>query len=86
MAEIKLYSIFDLKAQTFSSVICDTRENLDDYLKFVINDSKTIEHDHSNDFILYELGDFDMVTGSVQLHDKKALHSLADYKIYKTEQ
>ena len=84
MEEIKIFSIFDLKSQTFSSLICDTRASLDEYLKFVVNDSKSSVADFSSDFVLYELGDFDIITGHVSVlgADKKAICSLSDYKIY----
>ncbi|AXL15525.1 nonstructural protein [Microviridae sp.] len=83
MEEIKVFVIYDLKTELFSNPITDTRKQFDDYMKFLINDSKTNESKFPNDFLLYELGLYDVQTGYINLYDdKKLLQSLADYKIY----
>ena len=84
MEKLNVYSIYDLKSEIFSSPIVDSKGSFTDYMKFIINDSKSEWSKFSGDFIVYELGTFDSITGLINLHDdKKILCSLSDYKLPK---
>ena len=82
--EVNLFTIYDLKSKTyFDPLFFTNKDDLDAYLKFLVNDSKNEVSKYPNDFILYEMGHFDSNTGLISLKKLTPLHSLADFKIYK---
>ena len=81
METLKVYSVYDTKSLTWMTPITDTPKGFDNYMRFLVNDTKSEVHTYSTDFMVFELGEFNIMSGNVQLHDeKRALTSLIAYK------
>lgn len=80
MEKVTVFTIYDAKLAVYSEPVSTKPKELDDYLRFLVNSTKTDQAKFSADFILYELGVFDEIAGSVSLHaEKRVLHSLSYY-------
>lgn len=66
-----LFSMFDDKASTFGALIA--LENADvarrHFIVSMLSNEKSPVRDFPDDYILYELGDFDKFTGKFTLHE-----------------
>ncbi|AXL14511.1 nonstructural protein [Microviridae sp.] len=69
-----------MKTGLFLEPMAMTEFQLDEWMHSAVNDVVTDWNTYSSDFVLYEMGSFDTVTGNVTLTDKKALRSLSEYK------
>lgn len=69
----KLYSIFDIKTRLWSTVQChESKDALWQFLNVIVNTHGAGDvHTHSEDFVVYELGSFDITEGIVSLLDPK---------------
>ncbi|AXL15378.1 hypothetical protein [Microviridae sp.] len=80
MEKINVYTVQDLKAQQWLEPMCMTEFQVDEWLFSAVNDLKTDWNKYSSDFVLFEMGSFDPISGELLLTTKKALRSLSSYK------
>ncbi len=81
METLKIYSVYDTKAQTWMTPITDTEVGFDNYMKFLVNESRSEIQLYATDFMCFELGEFNIMDGNIVLHpEKKVLTSLVAYK------
>lgn len=64
---MKLYSFFDIMADSFTPPLCYTND--EEFVRFsvdhVLRDGKTLISTHPEDFRLFSVGEFDMSTGII---------------------
>ena len=80
MEQINVYTVQDMKTGHFLEPMAMTEFQLDEWLHSAVNDVVTDWNRYSSDFVLYEMGTFDPITGLLSISDKKALRSLSEYK------
>ena len=71
----KLYSIFDIKTRLWSTVQShESRDALFQFLNVVVNTHGAGDvHTHADDFVVYEVGEFDISEGLVTVYDPKQI-------------
>lgn len=71
----KLYSIFDIKTRLWSTVQShESRDALFQFLNVIVNTHGTGDvHTHSDDFVVYEIGEFDVSEGLVSVYEPKEI-------------
>lgn len=86
METLKIYAINDVKSRMWSSPITDTSSAFHRYMSFLVNDSNNEYSKFPHDFVVFELGEYDPLSGQVMLHpDKAILNTLAEYVLVKEE-
>lgn len=82
MEKIKIFSIYDTKQQTYSNPLIDTLHGIETYLRYLINEANTIDYQYSTDFIVYDLGSFNVLNGNIDLlKEKLVVNNLSFYGV-----
>lgn len=71
----KLYSIFDVKSRLWSAVQAhESKDALWQFLNVVVNSHGSGDvHTYADDFVVYELGEFDVTNGDIDLYNPKRI-------------
>lgn len=65
--ELKLFAIFDSKAQVFAPpFVSETLGTAERMFSELVNDPKTTVHSYPDDFIMYQVGTMDDYTGELR--------------------
>lgn len=78
-----LYSVYDSKSETYSApTVNPARGQAIRSFTDAVNGGQGVLFDHPQDFTLFELGAFDLKTGSITLYEsKKAVANGLDVKL-----
>lgn len=65
---IALYSVYDCVLKQFSAPVSLPKSKVTDYYTLLVNDVQSPYYGHESDYILNEIGVFDINTGEIELH------------------
>ena len=81
--DIAVYSVYDCVLKQFSAPVSLPRQKVNDYYTLLVNDVQSPYYKHESDYILNEIGSFDVNTGEIFLKFIErvcVLDTFIDYK------
>lgn len=81
--EICLYTVYDCVLKQFSAPVSLPKTRVNDYYTLLVNDVQSPYYNHESDYILNEIGKFNIETGEIDLHFIERvciLDTFIDYK------
>lgn len=81
--EIFLYTVYDCVLKQFSAPVALPKSRVKDYYTLLVNDVQSPYYNHEIDYVLNQIGTFNINTGEVELHSIVRiciLDSFIDYK------
>lgn len=80
---IAIYTVYDCVLKQFSAPVSLPKTKVNDYYTMLVNDVQSPYYNHESDYILNEIGTFDINTGEIELHFIErvcVLHTFIDQK------
>lgn len=72
MSKLKMFSVYDSKAEVYDKPFCMlTKGECIRGFGDAANDPKTTLGQHPADYTLFEIGEYDQITGNIELHKTK---------------
>lgn len=81
--EIGIYTVYDCVLKQFTPPVSIPKQKVTDYYTMLVNDVQSPYFNHESDYILNEIGSFDVESGEIELHFVERiciLDSFIDYK------
>lgn len=64
--DIAIYTVYDCVLKQFSAPVSLPRQKVNDYYTLLVNDVQSPYYNHESDFILNEIGSFNIETGEIE--------------------
>lgn len=65
---IGIYTVYDCVLKQFSAPVSLPKSKVSDYYTMLVNDVQSPYYNHESDYILNEIGTFNILTGEIELH------------------
>ena len=66
--DVGIYTVYDCVLKQFSPPVSILKSKVNDYYTLLVNDVQSPYYNHESDYILNEIGTFDINTGEIGLH------------------